>query len=333
MSRLIAFAVLTALVAGSLSGCALGSTDDSLEQVEPGTAGRDAATMEAAEPEIYDEEVGSEGTPAEDAAASSAPSTVDPDYEGDRLVIRNVSIRMQVDDVESSVDEIRSATDAAGGIVSSLQVSTDEDPVYRYEAEDALADGSPLSGYITVRVPADQLETFTDAVMGLGEVLREDASQDDVTQQYVDLGARLENLKAREARLRELYEEADTVEDTLAVDRELSAVRGEIEAMEAQIAYLERQAAMATVTIELIEPSPIVRPAGEDWGFVDALTTSLRAFVNTVNGMIIALGAILPVILLGLLVLLVVVLVLRIRHRRSASKGSSAEPNDTESTA
>jgi hypothetical protein len=81
----------------------------------------------------------------------------------------------------------------------------------------------------------------------------------------------------------------------------------------------------------LVEPAAIVRPAGENWGFVDALTTSLRAFVNTVNGMIIALGAILPVILLGLVILLIVLLIVRIRHRRSKGEDEAAGPEDTDS--
>jgi hypothetical protein len=325
--RAISLVVLAVLVAGAISGCAMTGADEYLEQTDPMVAGGDSAKMGVAEGESFDEGMAAEEMPAEDVEASRAPTTVDPDYDGERLVVRNVSIRIEVEDVESSVEEIRAATEAAGGIVSMLHVSTDESPVYRYEAEDALADGSPLSGYITVRVPADQLEAFNDKVAGLGEVLREDASQDDVTQQYVDLNARLKNLQAREERLRALYDEAETVEDTLAVDRELSAVRGEIEAMQAQIIYLERQAAMATVTIELTEPAPVVRPAGENWGFVDALTDSLRAFMTTVNGIIIIFGAILPLILIGLVILVIVLLVVRARRR----KGSKDEGDDSTS--
>ncbi len=81
-------------------------------------AGRDAITMETAEGESYDEGMAAEEMPAEDVEASKAPSTVDPDYEGERLVVRNVSMRILVDDVVTSVETIRSATESAGGIVS-----------------------------------------------------------------------------------------------------------------------------------------------------------------------------------------------------------------------
>jgi hypothetical protein len=310
--------LLFALALAGVAGCT-SSTGEYVDQAEPFVAGRDEAG--SAEGDFHEEELAPEEMPAEDVAASTAPSTIDPDYQGERLVVRNVSMRMEVEDVPETVESIESAIEAAGGIVSMLNVGTAEDPVYRYEAEGALGDGAPLAGYITVRVPADQLEAFTDEVSALGEVLRMDASQDDVTQQYVDLNARLKNLQAREERLRQLYEEAETVEDTLAVDRELSAVRGEIEAMQAQIQYLERQAAMATVTIELIEPAPIVRPAGESWGFGDALTNSLRAFVNTINWMIVLLGALAPFLIIALIVLGIVMLIVRSRRKRRGDQG------------
>jgi len=323
----LAILAVALLVGATLTGCTAFETGGDSVQVDDTLVGRDAVAPEYSEGEMYDEGL-AEGASTKDAAASAAPTTVDPDYSGERLVVRSVSMRIEVDDVAASVDEVRAATEAAGGIVSTLHVSTDESPVYRYEAEGSLADGAPLSGYITVRVPSEQLDTFSEAVASLGTVLREDANQDDVTQQYVDLEARLKNLQAREERLRALYDEADTVEDTLAVDRELSAVRGEIEAMQAQITYLEGQAAMATVTIELIEPTPVVRPAGENWGFADAITSSLRAFMTTINGMIIILGGILPLILVGLIVAVIVIVIVRIRHRR----GGNVEESDDSSS-
>ena len=69
------------------------------------------------------------------------------------------------------------------------------------------------------------------------------------------------------------------------------------------------------VTIELVGPQPIVRPKGEDWGFVAALTSAVRAFVGTVNALIIVIGGLLPVIILGLIALLVVRSIIRRRRR------------------
>ena len=242
----------------------------------------------------------------------------------DRLVIRNVAMRVEVDAVDDAVDDVRALVAAAGGTVTALHVSTDDEPVYRYDAVDALSDGTPLGGYMTVRVPSEKLEEFTDEVSSLGEVLMVSASESDVTQEHVDLTARLANLQAQEARLREFFDAATNVEEMLAIEAELSRVRGDIESMQAQIAYLERQAAMATVTIELTEPRAVVRPAGEDWGFVDALTTSIRAFVGTINVIIIFVGALLPIAIIGLLIFLIVRAL--VRRRRATSQSDAGIP-------
>jgi hypothetical protein len=322
--RLIGIALVAMLLLGtglSLTGCNM-TAQDSMEDpyvdtgLERGTAEMDVESLDAAAPEEFTEEAV--------AGAGEDASTVPAE---DRLVIMNTGVRVKVDDVAASIEEIRSITSDASGTISAMQVSSDEDPVYRYEAEGTLADGAPLAGYVTARVPADRLDAYVDQIKELGEVVRIEASESDVTQEYIDLSARLTNLEAREARLRELYAEADTVEDTLAVDRELSAVRSDIEAMKAQIAYLERQAAMATVTIELTEPAPIVRPEGEDWGFGDALTSAARAFMGMVNGIIVVVGALLPLGIIFLVIAGVVWLIARAVHRRSTTR---AEEDDAQ---
>ena len=308
----------------SLAGCSL-TAQDSVEDpyVETG--------LERAEGDLDAEALDSAAEPpaeyTEEAVAGTGDdaSTVPAE---DRLIIMNTGMRIKVEDVAASIEDIRSLTTDAGGTISAMQVSSDDDPVYRYEAEGTLADGAPLSGYVTVRVPADQLDAYVDSVKELGDVVRIEASEDDVTQQHIDLAARLKNLEAREARLRELYDEADTVEDTLAVDRELSVVRSDIEAMKAQIAYLERQAARATVTIELTEPAPIVRPQGEDWGFGDALTSAARAFMGMVNGIIVVVGALLPLAIIFLMISGVVWLIARAIHRRNLRR--EEEKGDTQ---
>lgn len=325
-ARAIALALLLVSIAIPMSACT--AADEFGGYDEAVAPQRDIATSEYAGEAEVDGEMLTEDSSMGDTDETKATSPTDPSYEGERLVIRNVSLRIQVDDVQESVDDVRAATEAADGIVSMLNVSTNDVPVYREDYGAVYVDGAPLSGYITVRIPADNLDAFSESISELGKVLREDASQDDVTQQYVDLAARLENMQAREARLRELYDEADTVEDTLAVDRELSAVRGDIESMQAQILYLERQAAMATVTIELVEPTPIVSPGGDDWGFVDAVRTSLRAFMGTVNGLIIVFGAMLPVIILGLIVLAIVIVIVRSRKRRRARNEAADHDSD-----
>jgi predicted HicB family RNase H-like nuclease len=330
-ARLALVALLAALAMVWLTGCAyLGGGNDAAEssgEFVPGAVGsgeRSNLEMDEAAKSAQDSLV----APAPETYGTGADAANVPAE--DRLVIRTVGIRVEVDDVDVSVEKLRAIATKYKANVTALQVSTDEDiPIYRYEAaEPGLADGAALSGYMTVRVPAESLEAFSDEAAALGKVLKQSENESDVTQEHIDLTARLKNLQAQEARLREFFDKATKVEEMLSIEQELGRVRGEIEAMQAQIAYLERQAAMSTVTIELTEPAPVVRPSGTDWGFVDAITQSIRAFVGTINVMIVLTGGLLPLILLGLVVFLVVRMIFRRRKPTTPPPAAWDEPDE-----
>ena len=208
-----------------------------------------------------------------------------------------------------------------------MQVATDTDEGLYRDAQEGLpaGDGAALRGWVTVRVPAADLDAFVADVSQLGTVVYQSESTDDVTQEHIDLTARLENLRAQEARLRELVAAATNVEEMLAVEKELWRIRGEIESLDAQVQYLERQAARATVTVELTEKQPVVRPGGSSWGFVEAITNGIQGAVGVLTSTVTFLIASSPLWLTGLLVFF---LVRRARRRRraDAATAASAQP-------
>lgn len=334
---LLLIAVLL-LASIALGGCGLlqpdgGTARDAGSVVSPQTASSPPVDMSGAK---------DQATTMEYAASVAEPSvgngTAGPDAStvpaADRLVVRTVDMRLKVDEVESAADKVRKAAEKRKGMVIDFQVSTDAGvPIYRPYAEgSALSDGAALSGYITVRVPADQLQSFTDEISAMGKVVRQAENEQDVTQEHVDLKARLVNLQATEARLREFFGKAKNVTEMLAIEQELTRVRGDIESMQAQIAYLERQAAMSTVTIELAGPEQIVEPAGEDWGFASALRQAVRGFVGTINVLIILVGTLAPILVIGVLAFLAIRAILSRRRTRRVLEGSDPSDGPDESS-
>lgn len=315
--RLLTVAMTLALLASLVAGCGSsaenGASEDSVTAVSPYLHAGQGTTSPEAE----------DGMKADEAASPTTVSGTD------RLVILTQTLQLEVESTSETVDAIRTLTKAAGGEITDLQVATQPDEwIYHYDEYGyTVGTGTALRGWMTIRVPADSVEELTDNVRSLGTVTYQSEGSSDVTQQYVDLNAQLENLQAEEVRLREFFNAAKSVEDMLAIETELSRVRGEIESLDAQMKYLERQAALATVTIELAEVEPVVRPAGDTWGFSGAVTSGFQGAADVLNFVITVVIASSPLWIVALIVLAIVYLVHRAhKKRQTATSGPTPVP-------
>ncbi len=201
----------------------------------------------------------------------------------EQQIIHRASLSIDVADVQTSSDAVRQIVERADGFISdSYAYATDTDR---------------KRGEITIRVPSDRFLAVIAALEELGTVTSQHISGADVTEEYIDLQARLNNSERQEQRLLEILELAETVEEVLEVERELERVRGEIEQMTGRITYLENRIELATITVALYEPEPIT----QSWGMRDALRAAFSGFVSVLRGLIIGLGYVLPfIILIGL---------------------------------
>jgi hypothetical protein len=204
----------------------------------------------------------------------------------ERMVIHTVDLRLIVKDTQASLEAVQGlAAELDGYIASSRTWHTDEQ----------------LSASMTLRVPADQLNTALEKLRALAlDVDSENISGEDVAQEYVDLEARLRNEEAYEkellALLTETRERTSRAEDILAVYERLTEVRGRIEQIKGRMQYLENMSAMATITVELV-PSELMQP-GTARSAIRALINALQFFVD----------AAIWIVLFGLPVLIIVAL-------------------------
>ncbi|MFW6150978.1 MAG: DUF4349 domain-containing protein, partial [Chloroflexota bacterium] len=200
------------------------------------------------EPEV---DTGGRGVPAkEEAAAEPVPAPTVPQAppkevpgeeaaaeEVDRMIVRTGDVGLMVEDVPATIEEIGSLAESLGGYV----VSSEQ-----------WREGERVVGSIAFRVPAEEFDRTLRRLEGMAiEVRSQQTSSEDVTQEYVDLEARLRNLRATEEQLLSIMEKAEKVEDVLAVQRELSNVRGEIERIKGRMQYLERTSAMSLIRVRL----------------------------------------------------------------------------------
>ena len=105
--------------------------------------------------------------------------------------------------------------------------------------------------HYVLRVPPDRLDALMDSVAALGDVDTRSVSVEDVTDQMVDVEARLATLRASRDRLRQLMERSTTVSDVIAVERELARVQGELESLQARLDLLQKQVALSELVVRL----------------------------------------------------------------------------------
>lgn len=194
--------------------------------------------------------------------------------EGDeRMIVRSAQLSLVVKDAEVSLEQVK-------GIVKTLNGYVVDTRMWRQEEQ--------MRGTVTVRVPSEALDEALVKFKALAvKVESESGGAQDVTEQYSDLGSQLRNLEATETELLELLktvrEKTGKAEDILAVHRELTSIRGQIEQIKGRMQYLERTSAMAAVTIELI-PDVLARPvSGGGWRPAETLTGALRALLSALQ--------------------------------------------------
>ncbi|MEM8857068.1 MAG: DUF4349 domain-containing protein [Chloroflexota bacterium] len=193
----------------------------------------------------------------------------------ERLIIRTGYISMSVEDTDATMTQVESMVNGLGGwIVSS----------------NANAYGNGVRGNMTVRVPAEHYSMLMNEYKNLAvEINSENASGQDVTDEYVDLASRLKNLEATADRVRSFLDDADSVEEALDVNKELSRLEEEIEVIKGRMQYLGQSAAFSTITLELFpdvvaQPIEVARwlPAEVAERAIEALAETMQSLANFV---------------------------------------------------
>ena len=191
-----------------------------------------------------------------------------------RMVIKNASLSIVVEEPGVSIEAItKLASDLGGFVVSSN--------LYRTQTANGL---EVPQANITIRVPADTLDqALAEIKSGAGQILNENVSGQDVTQEYTDLESRLRNLERAEKQLTQIMEQAWETEDVLIVYNRLVEVQEQIELIKGQMKYFEQSAALSAISIN-IQANEAVQPLKiGNWQPVGVAKRALQALINTLK--------------------------------------------------
>jgi hypothetical protein len=284
MRRTLIIPTALVLSALALSGCAAGSTPYDTAQ----SGGVPAPSTE-------------QGTQATDGVKSESVSS-DPQVGAiDRQVITTGYVTITVEDpMDAATQAIRIAESAGGRI----------DGRSEYAPVD---DNDKGSAMLTLRIPASVLTATLDKLRELGEVQEVSLNSSDVTMVTQDLDARITALGASVDRLLALLATATDTDTLISLETAISDRQAQLESLESERRYYADQVSLSTVTVNLV--SEYNAPVEEPDSFLSGLEAGWDSFVGFFAGLLVALGVLLPWLVLAGIVTLVVIVLVRRRRR------------------
>src|SRR5574341_846500 len=195
------------------------------------------------------------------------------------MIVKNGEIEIVVEDTGVAIERISQIAADGGGYVLSSQ---------------AWSSGEDHSAAMVIAVQVDQFETAMRRIRDLAmDVVFESSSGQDVSTEYVDLQSRLRNLEATRDRILTFLERAETVEEALAINAELSEIEAQIEQVQGRMQYLAGRAAYSTITISIEEfinatptPTPTLTPTPTPWSLGPRIEKATEQQTVLVRGLL-----------------------------------------------
>ncbi len=211
-----------------------------------------------------------------------------------RMVIKTASLSIRVKDVAASYERALQVAEASGGFI---QAST------RYREDGERAE-------LTIRIPPSGFLPLLAALEALGRTSSKSISGEDVTEEYYDLAAELENQLEVRDRLFQLLRQAKKVEEAISVEQQLERIGSNVNRIRGRMKYLQAMVGMSTVTLDISPDSPLAAGPFLDWrgvgrGFVRAAQILVQALFVVLQVLVVAipLGAILAAAAWGAILL------------------------------
>lgn len=266
--RLVGVGLVLGVAFGLATGCS-GSSGESANSV--------AIAPEAAEDAGGAGESKSTGQGEKPGGAEEDQDISQPGV--DRALVRTATIELAAADVGETVDQARDVVVTEGGYSGREEVRQE-------------------SATLTLHIPADRFARALDELSELGEVISQDQSAEDVTEQVVDLDSRTATQRASVDRVRALLARASTVDEIVRIEGELTTREADLESLEQRRKALAGQVAVSTVTITIgkTDAAPAARQ-DESSGFLAGLSDGWDAFLGAGAVTLRVIGAVLPFLL------------------------------------
>lgn len=248
--------------------------------------------------------------PAPARGTAAAAPEQQPTAGGDRKVARTAALTVVSADIGKAAAGLRALAKAQGGYVASEDlVSPESEPQ------------APVVSTVVLAIPSDRLEAVLDDIGRIARVTSRSVSSEDVTNEVVDVEARIRTLRDSIVRVRALMDKAGSVSEIAQVESELTRRQGDLESLLAQQKALAQRVATSPVTVTIRPPGLI-----EENALLGGLRAGWEALLASVSTLLVILGAVLPFALVAAAVGLPLRAWLR-RRRSGLATGRGRQPS------
>lgn len=234
-----------------------------------------------------------------------------PTEQQQRLIIRTGTMNLEVEtfgDAETKINELVKSLNGYTSATSSSQNAAGK-----------------KQGAMTIKVPAEKFDELLVKLADIGEISSQNITSSDVTEEYIDLTARLKTERELEQRLISLLDtKAANLSDIIEIEGKLATVRQKIESVQGRMKYLMSQSSYSTLTVNIYEPSLLETSSGGGFFYEigQAFKDGLEGFTDVLKIIITAAIALLPLLLFLALLVYVIIRIIKWYNKRKASKSA-----------
>ncbi|SJZ94840.1 DUF4349 domain-containing protein [Selenihalanaerobacter shriftii] len=195
----------------------------------------------------------------------------------DRKIIKTANIRLETENVNKISRKITELIKKYNGYLASSRQWQDSNQRKSY--------------HYKIRISQQNFQAVLSEIKTFGRLKNEQIRSEDITLEYIDLKARLKNLKAQEKKYLKLLNKAEKVEAVIKVEKELNRVRTNIEQLQGKLNYYNNKIDLATIDLYITQPQPIIN---NNWGILQSFKRALSKFIGSINAVIIFIGEVTP---------------------------------------
>jgi len=224
-----------------------------------------------------------------------------------KLIVKTGKMSLEVNSYDETEVKINEITGKFGGNIAN--------------STSTMTSTGKKQGTIVARIPSDKFDTFVSEISQIGKVMSQNINASDVTEEYIDLEARLKTQKELEQRLYDLLKtKTSGLSDIITIENKLAEVRSKIESIEGKMKYLMSQASFSTLSISVYEPNLLQTTSGGGFFYEigEAVVKGLRGLTSVIKFLIIAIIALFPFIILAYVIYIIVRK--KIRNKKQAAK-------------